>query len=82
MEGEMMDDDDGIEVEYVDPDMQDAIAARAFAYNAVYQSVSKERDKAMRKEGLMMLSSLRRSFKTTTTADVVAIAGGKTECSS
>ncbi len=78
----MMDDDDGIEVEYVDPDMQDAIAARAFAYNAVYQSVSKERDKAMRKEGLMMLSSLRRSFKTTTTADVVAIAGGKTECSS
>ena len=77
-----MDDDDGIEVEYVDPDMQDAIAARAFAYNAVYQSVSKERDKAMRKEGLMMLSSLRRSFKTTTTADVVAIAGGKTECSS
>lgn len=77
----MMDDDDGIEVEYIDPDMQDAIAARAFAYERVFAIVSKERDKAMRKEGLMMLSSLRRSFKTTTTADVVSISGGK-ECSS
>jgi hypothetical protein len=78
----MVDDDDGLELEYIDPDMQDAIAARAFAYERVFAIVSKERDKAMRKEGMMMLSSLRRSFKTTTTADVVAIAGGKTECSS
>jgi hypothetical protein len=77
----MIDDDDGIEVEYVDPDMQDPIAARAFAYEKVFAIVSKERDKAMRKEGLMMLSSLRRSFKTNPTADVVSIQGGK-ECSS
>jgi len=76
-----MDDDDDIEVVYNDPEMQDAIASRAFAYEKVFAIVSKERDKAMRKEGQMMLSAIRRSFKTTPTADVVSIQGGK-ECSS
>jgi hypothetical protein len=76
----MMDDDE-IEVSYVDPDVQDAIAARAFAYERVFNIVSKERDKTMRKEGMMMLASLRRSIKTGSTADLVAIQGGA-ECSS
>lgn len=73
------DDDDGIEVEYEAP--ADRIAARGFAYERVFRIVSQERDKAMRKEGMMMLASLRRSIKTGSTADLVAIQGG-TECSS
>lgn len=77
----MIDDEDGLEVEFTDPDSHDPIASRAFAYERVFAIVSKERDKAMRKEGQMMLSAIRRSFKTTTTADVVALQGGK-ECSS
>lgn len=74
------DDDDGIEFEYEAP--ADRIAARGFAYERVYRIVSQERDKAMRKEGMMMLASLRRSIKTGSTADLVQIQGGNTECSS
>jgi hypothetical protein len=82
MEADMMDDDDDlVEVEYSDPDVADRIAARAFAYERVFRVVSQERDKVMRKEGLMMLASLRRSIKTGSTADLIAIQGGA-ECSS
>lgn len=80
MGAEMIDDDDdGIEVEYEAP--ADRIAARGFAYERVFKIVSQERDKAMRKEGMMMLASLRRSIKTGSTADLVPFQGGQ-ECSS
>ena len=73
------DDDDGIEIEYEAP--ADRIAARGFAYERVFRIVSQERDKAMRKEGMMMLASLRRSIKTGSTADLIPLQGGG-ECSS
>jgi hypothetical protein len=58
-------------------DYFDGIAERARAYGKLFSIVAATEDEAMRKEGLLMLGSLRKSFKQVPTGELVGIEGGK-----
>lgn len=76
----MRDDEDDytdIEVaEYEEPPI-DPVAARAASFTRLLALVDHIRDEDAKKEALMMLKAIRRSFKTIPTADDVTPIGGK-----
>ena len=55
----------------------DAIAARCSAYTTLLEKVAAVDDDALKKEGLLMLGAVRRSFKTHPIAELTSIDGGK-----
>lgn len=76
----MRDDDEDysdIEVaEFEEPPL-DPVAARAASFTRLLALVDHIRDDEAKKEALMMLKAIRRSFKTIPTADDVTPIGGK-----
>lgn len=74
----MMDDDDyDIEVPLYEEPPLDPVAARAEAFFRGVALVDKIKDEDLRKESLMMLAAIRRSFKTLPAGELSPLPGGK-----
>jgi hypothetical protein len=74
----MISDDDAIEFDPDEPvDFEDKVAARVSSYTKLMALVLHVEDKELRKEGMMMLVAIRRSFKTLPTGELTALTGGK-----
>jgi hypothetical protein len=75
-----MTDEDAIEFDPDEPvDFEDKVAARVSSYTKLLALVVNIKDKELRKEGMLMLTAIRRSFRTLPTGELAAIDGGKTE---
>ena len=73
-----MNEDDAIEFDPDEPiDFEDKVAARAMAFTKLLIVVNGIKDKELRKEGLTMLSDIRRTFRTLRAAELFSIQGGK-----
>jgi hypothetical protein len=60
-------------------DFEDKVAARVQSYTKLLALVVGIKDKELRKEGMLMLTAIRRSFRTLPTGELAAIDGGKQE---
>lgn len=74
-----MSDDSDLEEQptLADEAFYDPVAERARAYARLFSVVAEATDDEMRKEGLQMLSALRRSFKQIPAGELRSIEGGK-----
>jgi hypothetical protein len=76
----MTDDDDAIEFDPDEPcDFEDKVAARVASYTRLMSLVVTIKDAELRREGVMMLQAIRRSFRTLPTGELTALSGGKEE---
>ncbi len=74
----MIDDEDyDIEIPMYDEPPIDPVAARAEAFFRGVALVDKIKDEDLRKESLLMLAAIRRSFKTLPAGELSAVPGGK-----
>ena len=74
----MISDDDAIEFDPDEPvDFEDKVAARVASYTKLMALVLHVKGKELRKEGMLMLVAIRRSFKTLPTGELTALTGGK-----
>lgn len=75
------DDEDYSEIET--PDFEepplDPVAARAASFTKLVALVDHIRNEEARKETLLMLAAIRRSFKTLPTGDLTSVPGGKAQ---
>ena len=73
------DDEDYSEIET--PEFEEApldpVAARAASFTKLLALIDHIRDEDAKKEALMMLAAIRRSFKTLPTGDLASVSGGK-----
>ena len=77
----MRDDDEEDYSDIETPDFEepplDPVAARAASFTKLLALIDHIRDEDAKKEALMMLAAIRRSFKTLPTGDLSAMQGGK-----
>jgi len=79
----MKDDDDDVEDVYIGAEIDeepalDPVAERCNAFTRLLALIPHIKDDDAKKEALMMLGAVRRSFKTIPTGDLTPISGGKT----
>ncbi|MGI9231399.1 MAG: hypothetical protein ACR2HL_06710 [Methylocystis sp.] len=71
--------DEGYEPEWLDEPPLDPVAARAEAFWKGIALLVHISDPELRREGMMMLGAIRRSFKTLPAGDLTSIPGGKAQ---
>jgi lipoate synthase len=73
----MTDDSDESETLPSEETYFDGIAERVRAYAKLFQVITATQDDDLKKEGLQMLASVRKSFKQVATGELHSIAGGR-----
>lgn len=73
----MVDDEEYAAEAIIDEFPLDPIAARAESFFRGLLVINTIEDEALRKEGVMMLSAIRRSFKTLPSGELATVPGGK-----
>lgn len=73
----MIDDEEYATEAIIDEFPLDPIAARAESFFRGLLVINSIEDEALRKEGVMMLSAIRRSFKTLPAGELASVPGGK-----
>lgn len=73
----MIDDEEYVTEAIIDEFPIDPIAARAEAFFRGIIVLEQIQDEALRKEGAMMLSAIRRSFRTLPAGELASVPGGK-----
>ena len=73
----MVDDEEYVTEAIIDEFPIDPIAARAESFFRGLLVINAIEDEALRKEGVMMLSAIRRSFKTLPSGELASVPGGK-----
>lgn len=73
----MIDDEEYAAEAIIDEFPIDPIAARAESFFRGLLVINTIEDEALRKEGVMMLSAIRRSFKTLPSGELASVPGGK-----